>query len=375
VQIRVQRQGRVVAWWSGAWAFYLLLTALVLYDLWPPQRPVDLLWLCAGFVLVLAASLGLARLWQWLEPQRQRHDGWVTLAALTLVILWVTEHSQAAWGLVLATVGQLRLLWRVVTTGSGGLALSNSLLFATLALLALGAAVHALGKLLQALPGFKQDLWIVYALLTGRLRVRDSAPVLRRSEPTPPAGLLAATGRWLGRLGWVSIVVALLLPAWVAGGELWSWVEKEQRRSAQRHEREANPAAYLAQAEQAVDPALLQSVRSFTQSWPTTKVEPSSRSVVFDIDWYAQPDYPGELLSIWIWVEARRVDPRERERSPRELRDRALSLHVSRLERGRFNLWVEPNTLEHREREKALEAEMRAAILARADTADISEAD
>ena len=366
VQIRALLEHRTVSWWSNAWAFYLLLVLIVLLELWwPLEVPLDILWLCILFVVITGASLLVTRLWQWLAPLRKRHTGWLALISLCLLLYSVLANYQAAWDALRALGDYVRQLWLLALGKQVDLELDNRMLFASLTLLGLGVILFAVRAVLATVSDLRDDMVKLRDRLTGLHHEREGASASDDGTGKQLKTTIAAVfNRWLGRLGWACVVVALLLPAIVGGQTAWQSYKKIQAREAKHMARTSQTLERSQQSEENIDHLLIAAVEEFTASWPTTRLHTGYRHTSYDIDWYQHPDYPGERLSIRLSVETpytRRTDM-----SVNKRRQRALGVYVSRLEQGRFGLWVETRSGENRQREKIIATQIEESIVTRA---------
>lgn len=366
VQIRALLDHRTVLWWSNAWAFYLLLVMVVLLELWwPLDVPLDILWLCILFIVITGASLLVTRLWQWLAPLRKRHTGWLALISLCLLLYSVRANYQAVWDALRALGDQVRQLWTMTLGKQADLKLDNRMLFASLTLLGLGVISFAVRAVLATAGDLCDDMVELRDRLTGSRHEREGAPTLDDGTGKQLKSTIAAVfNRWLGCLGWACVVAALLLPAIIGGQTAWQSHKKKQARAAEHMARTSQTLERRQQSEEDIDLQLIAAVEEFTASWPKTWVNTGYRRTSYDIDWYQHPDYPGERLSIQLYVET--PNNRRADVSVSEHRQRALRVYVSRLEQGRFGLWVETRSGETRQREQAIATQIEESIIARA---------
>ncbi|RLJ17920.1 hypothetical protein DJ030_13010 [bacterium endosymbiont of Escarpia laminata] len=365
IQIRARLEHRTVPWWSNAWAFYLLLVLIVLLQLWPLEAPLDLLWLCALFVVITGASLLVTRLWRWLAPLSKRHTGWLALISLCLLLYSVLANYQAVWEALRVLGDQLSLLGLLAQGQQVDLEVDNRMLLASLTLFGLGVVIFACRVVLAAAGDLWGDLVELRDRLTGSHDEKEGVPTKGGGDGEElEVTAFARLNRWLGRLGWACVAVALLLPAAIGGQTAWLSYNKQQARAAERLARNAQIPEPRRQSGEGLDSQLLAAVEEFTASWPTTQAHSGFRRKSYDIDWYQHPDYPGERLRIHLVVKA--SNTRRTEASLSERRQRALKVYVYRLEQGRFGLWVETRSEENRQRKEAIAAQIEATIIARA---------
>ncbi|MBL3526717.1 MAG: hypothetical protein JMN27_02275 [gamma proteobacterium endosymbiont of Lamellibrachia anaximandri] len=365
IQIRAQLEHRSVPWWSNAWAFYLILVLIVLLQWWPLEAPLDIFWLCALFVVITGASLLVARLWQWLAPLSKRHIGWLAVISLCLLLYSVLANYQAVWEALQVLGDQMNLLWLLALGQQVDLEMDNRMLLASLTLLGLGVVIFACRAVLAAAGDLWGDLVELRDRLSGSRDERQGVSTAGGGDGEPlESTTFDLLNRWLGRLGWACVVVALLLPTAIGGQTAWQSYNKQQARAAERLARNAKRPEPRRQSGREVDSQLLAAVKQFTASWPTTQAHSGFRRTSYDIDWYQHPDYPSERLRIYLVVDT--SGARRTEASLTERRQRALKVYVSRLEQGRFGLWVETRSEENRQRKEAIAAQIKESIIARA---------
>ncbi len=365
IQIRALLEHRTVPWWSNAWAFYLLLVLIVLLQLWPLEAPLDLLWLCALFVTITGVSLLVTRFWQWLAPLSKRHTGWLALISLCLLLYSVLANYQAVREALQVLGEQLSLVWLLALGQPVDLEVDNRMLLASLALLGLGVVIFAVRAALAAAGDLWGDLVELRDRLTGSHDEKESVSTNGGGDGEQlEITAFDLLNRWLGRLGWACVAVALLLPAAIGGQTAWQSYNKQQARAAERSARNAQIPEPRRQSGEEIDSQLLAAVEEFTASWPTTQAHSGFRRTSYDIDWYQHPGYPSERLRIHLVVQSSTA--RRTEASLSERRQRALKVYVSRLEQGRFGLWVETRSEENRQRKKAIAAQIETSIIARA---------
>ncbi len=365
IQIRALLEHRTVPWWSNAWAFYLLLVLIVLLQLWPLEAPLDLLWLCALFVTITGVSLLVTRFWQWLAPLSKRHTGWLALISLCLLLYSVLANYQAVREALQVLGEQLSLVWLLALGQPVDLEVDNRMLLASLALLGLGVVIFAVRAALAAAGDLWGDLVELRDRLTGSHDEKEGVSTNGGGDGEQlEITAFDLLNRWLGRLGWACVAVALLLPAAIGGQTAWQSYNKQQARAAERSARNAQIPEPRRQSGEEIDSQLLAAVEEFTASWPTTQAHSGFRRTSYDIDWYQHPGYPSERLRIHLVVQSSTA--RRTGASLSERRQRALKVYVSRLEQGRFGLWVETRSEENRQRKKAIAAQIEASIIARA---------
>lgn len=365
IQIRALLEHRTVPWWSNAWAFYLLLVLIVLLQLWPLETPLDLFWLCALFVTITGVSLLVKRLWQWLAPLSKRHTGWLALISLCLLLYSVLANHQAVWEALQVLGDQLNLFWMLALGQQVDLEVDDRMLLASLTLFGLGVVIFAARAVLAAAGDLWGDLVELRDRLTGSRDERQGVSTAGGGDGEQlEITAFDLFSRWLGRLGWACVAVALLQPATIGGQTAWQSYNKQQARAAERLARKSQMPERRQQSRQDIDSQLLAAAEEFTVSWPTTQVHAGYRRMSYDIDWYQHPDYPSERLRIYLVVNS--SDARRTETSLSERRQRALEVYVSRLEQGRFGLWVETRSEENRQRKQAIADQIEASIIARA---------
>lgn len=285
VQIRELIEHRTVPWWSNAWAFYLLLVMIVLFQLWPLEVPLDLFWLCILFIAVIGASLLITRLWRWLAPLRKRHNGWLVLISFFLLLYSMLANYQAVWE-ALRTLGeQLSQLGSLARGQQVYLQMDNRMLFSSLTLLGLGIISFTCGAVLATAGDLWDDLVDLRDRLTEwRHKRKGTAELDEVTEKKPESTIIAMFNRWLRRLGWACFAAALLLPAAIGGQTAWQSYKKQQARTAERMARNSQTAERRQQSGEDIDIQLIAAVVEFTTSWPTTKVHSGYRHTNYDTD-------------------------------------------------------------------------------------------
>ena len=365
IWIRELRENPTGSWWSNAWAFYLLLVLIGLIEFLSLETFFDLFRLCLLFVIVTGVSLLVSRAAKWLMPLCKRHTGWLALASFCLLLYSVLVNYQAVGEALRALIAQLYTLLPRASGHWEDLELDNRMLLASLVLVGLGVVTFS-GRAVLASAG---ELWRDLAELRGRLieflRVRQWVPASQVGGEEPPESTVVTVfNRWLGRVGWACMALALIMPIAIGSQAAWQSYKKSQAQIAKRMERAAQSADIRQPSRENIDPQLLAAVAEFATSWPLKRVHTGYSRTSFDLDWYQHPDYPDERLKVWLNIAT--PSSRSSDASVSERRKRALTVTVTRLEQGRFGLWVETRSRGNRQREQAIGKQIEASILMRA---------
>lgn len=361
VQIHTRREGRSAPWWSWAWAQYLLIVALVLYGLMPLEKQLDLLFMCLAFLALVTISLALAQSWKRRAPQRQDYTGWLTLATAVLLGHSLIQHYQAVWSALTIMSQQVHQVWSFVSGAPAELRIDNNMLLASLCLFCIGVVIMGIRKLVASAVDMRDDLLALYALLKRWSKTRPTSAFTTEPQAAQPQRADHALPRWLGRLGWICMAAALVLPIIVSGQNAWSKHERKVEWDKQRREEESERSQHYEESRKKVDPVLLAAVQSFIADWPKATEDPGYDRIYYRVPWSEHADYPDERLRIFISVKS----PRDRhgELGLLERRQQALEVLVFLQEKGPLGLWLERDSPQHYKRQNAIKEEIREKIL------------
>lgn len=359
--------------WSGAWFRYLFLYLLLLVSFIPLDGPYSVLVLAGAFLSGIAVSLVLGGWRQRLiqTPEIALRGGWLSLATLTMMGFLVFSFSQEIWQQIRSLLGQMVDLIQQLVVAKKVLdedvLVMGVLVEAGISLVGVGLLTSTLKAVLVSTHQLVTDLQALYE------RWQDKVPMILRFRwekkevsSSKPRGFLPLLSRTLTWVNWGLVAALIILPLVLVGYN--GWLDYQKRLARERRYSDESPFSEETlrrrQENEKVRSDLVSrltdATRSVLKDFPDVNVHNREYMTSITSGWYQRPDEPNTRRRVKIGIS---LPWSFQDISTQDALGQSLQVYLYRQDKGRFNLWVEHNFHQERDRDRVLADEMKQAIV------------